>query len=240
MNHICNYDLFFIYLIMEKIIVIVAGGLGTRMQSEIPKQFLLIAGRPILMHTLQRFYDYNSSFEIRLVLPDNQQERWKGLCDEHAFEIPHTLYEGGDTRYRSVKNGTQGIESGYLVAIHDGVRPFVSHETIDSCFEIAEKYGTAIPAIPVKESIREIIKEDTVGRNRANYRLVQTPQVFHSDILFDAYQRDYKESFTDDASVVEEAGYKIYLAEGNEENIKITTPEDIMVAERFAKLEQFR
>lgn len=216
---------------VKKIVIIVAGGLGRRMNSEIPKQFLILNKKTVLMHTMGVFYDYDPGMEIRLVLPAEEKETWKQLCEEYSFSIKHTIFPGGETRFYSVLNGLRDIDTPSIIAIHDGVRPLVSRKTINDCFVTAEENGTAIPVLPISESIREVIGEDSVSRTREKYRVVQTPQIFQSEILLDAYNSEFQESFTDDASVVEHAGYKIYLADGNEENIKITSPLDLRIAE---------
>lgn len=216
---------------MRKIVIIVAGGSGSRMQSELPKQFLELEGKPILMHTIERFYNYSNDMEIRVVLPADQTEYWKTLVQEHDFQIPHKLYKGGETRFHSVKNGLQEITENTIVAIHDGVRPMVSNETIQRTFEEAEQRKAAIPIVDVYETIRELNSEGSNTVDRDKYKLVQTPQVFQSGILLKAYKQSYHENFTDDASVVESSGGKIFLVKGNRENIKITTPNDLIYAE---------
>jgi 2-C-methyl-D-erythritol 4-phosphate cytidylyltransferase len=216
---------------MDKIVVIVAGGSGSRMGSELPKQFIKVHGLPVLMHTILAFHRYDSSMEIRVVLPEGELERWKSLCVEYNFKIPHNLFTGGKKRFYSVRNGLSNIREKKLVAVHDGVRPLVSRDTITRCFEAAEKKGAVVPVIPLRESLRKLQAKNSVAENRDYYRLVQTPGVFHSDILLKAYDTEYREFFTDDASVVEAAGYKIHLTEGNPENIKLTSPADILMAE---------
>lgn len=220
---------------MREIAIIVAGGAGSRMNSTIPKQFMLLDNIPILMRTIQVFNNYNTEIDIRVVLPEEETESWQVLCDKYNFSVKHTVLHGGETRFHSVANGLSGIATPSLIAIQDGVRPLVSNVTIDKCFKAAEKYGTAVPVLPLKESIREVKGEDSVSHSRSLFRTVQTPQVFQSDLLLDAYNAEYQESFTDDASVVEHAGYKIYLTEGNEENIKITSPLDLQIAEILLK-----
>lgn len=215
---------------MKKITIIVAGGTGSRMQSDLPKQFMELQGLPLLMHTINKFYTYDETMEIRLALPDSMNETWGMLCKEYNFNVPCKIYPGGETRYHSVKNCLIDLPSSSIVAVHDGVRPLVSIETISRCFELASQNGTAVPAVPVSESIRRVDGEDSVSEDRSNFRLIQTPQIFGSEILLDAYNLPYDESFTDDASVIEKAGYKIYLAVGNEDNIKITTPKDLQIA----------
>ena len=215
------------------------------MGSDIPKQFLTVQGRPLLMLTLENFYSFDPSLPLILVLPESQQAYWERLCREYVFRVPHTVVSGGETRFHSVRNGLQAIldsessnqlmDSQTLVAVHDGVRPFVSHEVIAACFEAARRDGAVLPVIPVVETLREVIDEPdgtksrTVPRNR--YRLVQTPQTFRLSLLRDAYAQAYSEAFTDDASVVEALGHPVTLVEGNRENIKITTPYDLAVAE---------
>lgn len=216
---------------MNKLVLIVAGGSGVRMKSEIPKQFLLIHNQPVLMHCINRFYEFDNNPEIRVVLPQLQIDSWKTLCKKYNFTLPHTIYPGGDTRFQSVKNGLVNIPDKTLVAIHDGVRPLVSHGTLERCFNEAEKNGAVVPVIGLNDSIRKMSGEYSTAEDRFLYRLVQTPQVFTSEILRKAYASEYKEMFTDDASVVEAAGFKVFLARGNSENIKITSPNDIFLAE---------
>jgi len=214
-----------------KIAIIVAGGKGTRMQAEIPKQFIEIHGKPVLMHTLEAFHRYDDSIQLILVLPASQLNAWKKLCLKHAFLLPHQIVSGGETRYNSVLNGLAQIKTPALIAVHDGVRPFVSNGTIKRCFDEAEKHGSAIPVIDIVDSIRQITKTGSQSVDRTNYKLVQTPQVFDSEILKKAYEQDFSTLFTDDASVVEALGLKITLVEGNRENIKITTAFDLILAE---------
>jgi 2-C-methyl-D-erythritol 4-phosphate cytidylyltransferase len=222
-------------------IIIVAGGKGMRMGADIPKQFLPIGGKPILMHTIERFHEYNNELGIILVLPKSQQEYWKQLCREYDFDISHTIVNGGDTRFESSRNGLTAIpdEEIGVVGIHDGVRPFVSKEVIDNCFETAKDDFAAIPVMPVTDTIRYVDKQGG-GKNvmRNDYRVVQTPQVFDIQLLKRAYDADYQESFTDDASVVEALGCQATMVDGNRENIKITTPFDIIIAEALLKSQQ--
>jgi 2-C-methyl-D-erythritol 4-phosphate cytidylyltransferase len=216
---------------MKKVTLIVAGGTGIRMQSAVPKQFMLLNNLPVLMHTINVFHAFDKAMEIRLALPENEMNAWKQLCTDYHFQKKYTLVSGGETRFHSVKNCLNDISKPSLIAVHDGVRPLVNQTTIANCFKMAEEFGTAIPVIPVKESIRKMNENDSVAEDRTLYRIVQTPQVFHSDILINAYDVEYKESYTDDASVVENAGFKIYVTDGNEENIKITRPIDLLIAE---------
>lgn len=222
-------------------IIIVAGGKGMRMGADIPKQFLSIGGKPILMRTIERFHEYNPELGIILVLPKSQHEYWKQLCTEHNFNVSHTIVNGGDTRFESSRNGLAAIpdEEIGVAGIHDGVRPFASKEVIENCFETARDDFAAIPVLPVTDTIRYVDKQGG-GKNvmRSDYRVVQTPQVFDIQLLKQAYNADYQESFTDDASVVESLGCQATMVEGNRENIKITTPFDIIVAEALLKSQQ--
>jgi 2-C-methyl-D-erythritol 4-phosphate cytidylyltransferase len=214
--------------------LIVAGGSGTRMGSEIPKQFLLLNTIPILMHTLRAFHQ--AGCELIVVLPESQIAYWKKLCDVHTFEIQHKLVLGGPTRFYSVKNGLSEIAENSLVAIHDGVRPCISQKTIQHSFEIATAKGNAIVAVKPKDSIRVITDEhDNQSVNRDYYRLVQTPQTFLTNEIKKAYAQATNDNFSDDASVYEAAGYSIQLIEGDYRNIKITTPEDLKLAEVLIK-----
>lgn len=224
---------------MKKYAIIVAGGKGLRMGSDLPKQFLLVHGRPVLMRTLDVFHAYDPQLSLILVLPVSQQEYWRDLCRRYAFDIPYSLADGGETRFHSVSNGLALVpedEADAVVAVHDGVRPFVSRDVIAACYEAAFRHAAAVPVVPVVETLRRLAGEgvhgaasETVDRNR--YRLVQTPQTFRADVLKDAYRQAFRPEFTDDASVVEAAGHGVALVEGNRENIKITTPFDLKVAE---------
>lgn len=209
-------------------IIIVAGGKGLRMGSDIPKQFLPLGGRPVLMRTLERFREYSERIDIILVLPEAQQDYWNGLCREHSFDIGYRLATGGETRFHSVKNGLALIadDATGVVGVHDGVRPFPAVDVIARCYEAARRTGAAVPVVPVVETLRHVT-DGTVPR--ADYRLVQTPQTFDIQLLKRAYKQDYTDAFTDDASVVESLGHGIELVEGNRENIKITTPWDLKV-----------
>lgn len=221
---------------MKKVVIIVAGGRGKRMKSDIPKQFLPIYGFPILMHTIKKFYRHDNSIKIIIVLPKKQIKIWKKLCRDYKFTRKHNIVQGGITRFHSVKNGLSKIRGqDWIVAIHDGVRPLVSLETINRCFKKAASSGNAVPTIEIPESIRIIEKGKNAPADRSRYRLIQTPQIFQVKLLQDSYKQDYKMEFTDDASVVESLGYSISLVQGNKENIKITTPSDLMVAESYLK-----
>ena len=218
---------------MQFYVVIVAGGSGKRMGAEMPKQFLELAGRPVLMHTIERFKAFNEVMEIITVLPEDQLRHWLYLQEKHSFSIPQTLVKGGSARFYSVRNGLKFVNSPGIVAIHDGVRPFVSDDTIKRCFETAEKKGNAIPAVTVAESLRIVTDTGNHPINRLQVRQIQTPQVFSAELLKKAYDQCYKPDFTDDATVLESAGEVINLVEGNRENIKITTPEDLLISRAF-------
>jgi 2-C-methyl-D-erythritol 4-phosphate cytidylyltransferase len=220
---------------MKKYVIIVAGGTGVRMHSDIPKQFLNINGQPILFHTIRCFNDFLKGIPIILVLPEPYIDYWKSITKKNDFNINHQVTRGGETRFHSVKNGLELLGEPGLVAIHDGVRPLVSKETLQRVFLKAEKSGNAIPAITVAESMRKVGADSSEPVNRENFRLIQTPQCFHSDLIRKAYDQDFKDEFTDDASVVEALGIKINLVEGNPENIKITRPCDLKFAETLLK-----
>lgn len=215
---------------MEKIALIVAGGIGSRINAAIPKQFLLLGGYPVLMHTLDVFFRYDQHMRIILVLPEDQIPAWQKLCLDHEFRIRHDIKTGGATRFHSVKKNLAEIPDHCLVAIHDGVRPLVSLATIDRCFRSALAFGNAIPCVDIPETLRKLDENGTMQVDRTKFRLIQTPQVFESGILKKAYLQEYHSDFTDDAGVVESQGHKIHLVEGNPENIKITYPKDLKVA----------
>ena len=218
---------------MEKQLIIVAGGQGKRMNSETPKQFLVIAGKPLLMITIKRFHDYSSELKIFLVLPESHFGFWKSLCKKYDFTIAHQLVKGGETRYHSVKNGLDEVDENCIVGIHDGVRPLVNQNTISKAFAKAGKKGNAIPVIEINESMRKVKHKKSVPVNRDKFRIVQTPQCFNSKLIKEAYGQDFKKEFTDDATVIEAMGIKVKLTEGNAENIKITRPVDLKIAEAF-------
>lgn len=214
-------------------IIIVAGGKGLRMGSDIPKQFLPIGGKPVLMRTLERFRQYSPTLQIILVLPKAQQDYWQKLCKEYAFDIDYQLADGGETRFHSVQNGFAKIPDNAqgVVGVHDGVRPFPSIDVIRNCYETAREKKAVIPVIPVVETVRHLKGDTSVTVPRNDYRLVQTPQTFDIQLLKAANRQPYNDGFTDDASVVEAFGFDITLVEGNRENIKITTPYDLKIAE---------
>jgi 2-C-methyl-D-erythritol 4-phosphate cytidylyltransferase len=215
---------------MKLYAIIVAGGTGKRMGAGMPKQFLELGGRPLLMYTIEKFKSFDDSIEIITVLPEDQLRIWIQLQQKFSFKVPQTLVKGGKTRFHSVKNGLEFVEGSGLVAIHDGVRPFVSIDTIRRCFETAAKSGNAIPVIVPSDSLRIISDESSSPLDRMRVRMVQTPQVFRTDLIREAYKQDFLPEFTDDASVIEKRGVKINLVEGNRENIKITNPEDMLIS----------
>jgi 2-C-methyl-D-erythritol 4-phosphate cytidylyltransferase len=216
---------------MNLYVVIVAGGSGKRMGVETPKQFLELAGRPVLMHTIERFYKFDETIEIITVLPENQIRHWNELQKKYSFDIPHTLVKGGAHRFNSVRHGLEFVCTPGLVAVHDGVRPLVKIETIRRCFEAAEKLGNAIPVVSPADSLRYLENGRNEPVNRLNVKQVQTPQVFDTALLKKAYRQPYETSFTDDATVVEKTGATIHMVDGNRENIKITNPEDLFIAQ---------
>ena len=218
---------------MRKTVIIVAGGSGNRMKSDIPKQFIVLKSKPLLMHTIIAFFNYDNSIEIVLVLPEKYISYWEKLVEEYSFSIPHKIVKGGEERFYSVKNGLDITETD-LVAIHDAVRPFVSNNVIEEAFKLAEIKGNAIPAVAVSESVRMLVKDGNKAINRNDIVLVQTPQCFKTDLIKKAYETEFKAEFTDDASVLEAMGEKIYLSAGNEMNIKITRPVDLLIAEVMA------
>lgn len=212
-------------------VIIVAGGKGLRMGSELPKQFISIGGKPVLMWTLEAFYNYDATINIILVLPVSHQEYWKGLCQEYQFSVPHQIATGGETRFHSVKNGLEYVENG-IVGVQDGVRPFASREMIARCFDAATEYSAVVPVIDSTDSLREIQNDGSSKIvDRSKIRLVQTPQVFHAEVLKKAYDVEFDTIFTDDASVVEAMGVDVHLVQGEVTNIKITTPLDLKVGE---------
>lgn len=222
---------------MNKYALIVAGGVGKRMNSDTPKQFMLLAGKPLLFHSLKVFSDSFNNIKIIVALPSEHFKIWKILCSEYNINIKHTLAKGGETRFQSVKNALSLIDltKEGIIAIHDAARPLVSKKLIKALFKIAEEYGNAIPSIAPTDSLREIAGYRNQAGNRDNYRLIQTPQCFNSKLLKSAYAQDYKPEFTDDATVVESAGENIKLIEGDRNNIKITTPADLAIAEALYK-----
>lgn len=219
----------------KKHVIIVAGGKGLRMGSELPKQFIPLCGKPVLMHTIEAFFNYDNTINIILVLPVSHQEYWKKLCIEYHFNVPLQIAAGGKTRFHSVKNGLALVDEGY-VGVQDGVRPFASSELIGRCFDKAVKKKAVIPVIHSTDSLREMVDgSDSRIVDRSKIRLVQTPQVFAASLLKAAYNQEFNDIFTDDASVVESIGEKITLVEGEPTNIKITTPIDLKIGELIFK-----
>ena len=225
---------------MKKYVLIVAGGRGLRMGGDLPKQFIPLEGKPVLMHTLEAFYRWDASAGLILVLPEDHQPYWNMLCREIGCQVPHRIADGGETRFHSVRNGllflsdeigkASGENEKVLVGVHDGVRPFVAPEVVDACFTEAADSGTAIPVIPMIDSLRETDETGSHPVDRNRFMAVQTPQVFDYTLLIRAYGQPFTEQFTDDASVVEALGHRVTTVSGNRENIKITTPFDLLIA----------
>lgn len=209
-------------------IIIVAGGKGTRMNSDIPKQFLSLDGKPILMHTIEKLASF--SHHLFLVLPKEDIELWQTLVEKHKFNLKPTLIEGGKERFFSVRNALEQCSNEGIILIHDGVRPFVNHKTIQNVIDKTQEKGSAIPVIDIFDSMRLITRTESMPVNREKYKLVQTPQGFEAELIMESYQQNFDPQFTDDASVYESAGYSVSLTDGNKENIKITTPEDLRFA----------
>jgi len=220
---------------VKKYCIIVAGGNGKRMHSALPKQFLPLEGRPVLMHTIERFYTFDESTEIIVVLPADNHDLWQSLVRDHSFTIRHEVVCGGEERFHSVLAGLSRVENDTLVAIHDGVRPLVSHDTIWRCFADAEEFGTAIPFIEPADSVRLLSGDNSIPHPRREVRLIQTPQVFKSNLIKKAYEQGYDPGFTDDATVAEAFGIPVHLTHGNRENIKITNPEDMVIAQALLR-----
>lgn len=211
--------------------IIVAGGKGLRMQNDVPKQFLILAGKPVLQHSIEAFYTYNNHMQCIVVLPKEQISYWEQLCVAYNCTVPHTIVEGGSERYYSVLHGLHHITSHGFVAIHDGVRPLVSQELISQGFTYAQIHDTAIPVIDSVDSLRYVDKETTYIVNREPIKRVQTPQIFKTQALLDAYALGYDAHCTDDATVWEKSGKAVFCYKGDEKNIKITTPIDLRIAE---------
>lgn len=218
-------------------IIIVAGGKGLRMGGDLPKQFMPLHGKPVLMHTIERFRYYSDELKIILVLPHEQQDYWRQICQKHNFTVEHTVVDGGQTRFHSSQNGVAAVpdDATGVIGIHDGVRPFVSEETIARCFEAARQFGAALPVLPVTDTLRRVTDDGGYNVQRNDYRTVQTPQTFDAQLLKQAFKQSYSDNFTDDASVVEALGHKVTMVDGNRENIKLTTPFDLVVAEALIK-----
>jgi 2-C-methyl-D-erythritol 4-phosphate cytidylyltransferase len=221
---------------VKQIAIIVAGGSGKRMMSETPKQFMILKNYPVLYHTLLVFHTHPLQPEIILVLPEKHIDTWKDLCLKYNITIPHTVVSGGPTRFHSVKSGLLAcakLNQPAIVAIHDGVRPIVSQELISQGYTIASRKGSAIPVVPLKETIREVSGSFSKIVPREKYCLVQTPQFFQMELIVDSYRISYSETFTDDAGVFEASGRQVTLIDGMSENLKITGPEDLEMAALF-------
>jgi 2-C-methyl-D-erythritol 4-phosphate cytidylyltransferase len=218
-------------------VIIVAGGKGVRAGGDFPKQFQLLGGKPMLMHAIQAFYTYDYRIKIILVLPDGFDGYWKGLCEEHQFNVPHKIVIGGGTRFQSVKNGLTQVSDDEIVAVHDGARPFVTSQLIARCFDMAfTQQCSVIPVIDEINSVRFVTRHGSFAVDRQSLKIVQTPQVFPASALKKAYETNFDPSFTDDASVAEKEGVKIELLSGEETNIKITTPFDLFIGEQCLHL----
>ena len=215
-------------------VIITAGGIGKRMKSALPKQFLPICDKPLLMHTLEKFYHFDPKIQIVLTLPDVWREYWEALVAENEFKIPHRVVSGGAERYHSIKNALQYC-LGDVIAIHDGVRPLVSSKTLDACFDSVKSNDAVIPVLDLKSSLRKISNGISEVVDRSSFVEVQTPQCFKKEVIIASYQREYHDKITDDAGLAEEAGFKITCVSGNEENIKVTSQTDLLFAELLLK-----
>ncbi len=221
--------------------IIVAGGKGSRFGGDLPKQFINLENKAVLMHSIEAFYSYNNAMQIIVALPNHQIEFWKELCKQYNFTIKHSIVEGGESRFHSVKNALARVTGNGLVGIHDGVRPLIDKQTITNCYKTAYEKGNAIPVVDLVDSIREIDNSTGIHamRNRSNYKLVQTPQVFDIELISLAFTQSCSEAFTDDASVLEYYdGSHINLVKGNRQNIKITTTEDLIYAKAILQARQ--
>lgn len=224
---------------MKTIAIIVAGGSGTRFGAALPKQFLELGGKPVLMRTIEAFGEKrDGSFDVIVTLPANQMELWRSLCEKYAFTVPHCVVPGGETRWHSVKNALDSIDNPVdvdLIAVHDGVRPLVTADLICRCLKTACQCGSAIPVVMLNDSVRQVGEQGNHALDRSTLRAVQTPQVFNAQLLIEAYQQPYDPTFTDDASVVERNGHSVTLVEGDSKNLKITRPMDLALAEMLIK-----
>jgi 2-C-methyl-D-erythritol 4-phosphate cytidylyltransferase len=216
---------------MQRSTIIVAGGSGKRMGATVPKQFLLLKGEPLLFHTLRAFHDFDPTMQLVLVLPQDHHETWDHLCGEFDFEVPHELVAGGAERFHSTQAGLAAVKHDGLVAVHDGVRPLLSSALIARCFAAAEEHGAAVPVVPISSSVRELTDEGSQPLDRSRLRAVQTPQCFRVPLLRRAFELPYDPAFTDEATLVERLGVDVHLMEGEDLNIKVTTPFDLQVAE---------
>ena len=215
---------------MKQSVIITAGGIGKRMNSDLPKQYIPVNGLPVLMHTINKFYEFNSEIQIVISLPKDFIQLWRDLCQKHNFKVLHEITEGGAERYHSIKNALKKV-TGDIVMVHDAVRPLVSLQTISNVINQARVKGAAIPVLPVKDTLRKGNSERSQHQDRSEFWIVQTPQAFKVELLNEAYEIPYSSAVTDDASLVEALGKQVFLTEGNEENIKITTPFDLKLVE---------
>ncbi len=220
---------------LKRYVIIVAGGTGTRMNLPVPKQFVIIEGKPVVIHAITAFYDAYPDIEVIVGLPKERLDNWNEIAKEHLPGKNITIIEAGESRFQTVKNSLATITEEGIVAVHDAARPLVSVKTITAGFKAAEMYGSAVPAIPLYDSIRQIDSTRSIAVDRAKYCLIQTPQCFKTDLIQKAYKKEYKFTFTDDATVVENSGEKIHLVDGHADNIKITTPRDLIIAEALMK-----
>ena len=214
----------------EKTMIVVAGGSGLRMGADLPKQFLELNGKPILMHTLENLNKLDGAMQLVLVLPSSQFGYWEELKSKHRFSVEHSLAPGGTTRFLSVKSGL-ALAQGELIGVHDGVRPFLSQSCFDDCFEMAELNGAAVPVVPIVQSLRKVRPDKNEAVNRDEYRAVQTPQCFRRKVILEAYEKASSSDYSDDATVVEASGNAITLVDGDNHNIKITNPFDLQLAQ---------
>lgn len=220
---------------MKRSALIMAGGAGLRMGGDLPKQFALLAGKPVIMLTMERFYSFDRDLQLVVVMPESHVSFWENLCKTYAFTIPHSKVPGGVERFHSVKNGLRQIDEEGMVFIHDAVRPLVTLATLERCFSLASEKGNAVPVVPVSESVRYGDFDESRTIDRQKVWLVQTPQTFDTKLIKAAYNQEFQPGFTDDASVLEHAGHTIWLTEGNRENIKLTWPEDMIMAENLLR-----
>jgi 2-C-methyl-D-erythritol 4-phosphate cytidylyltransferase len=220
---------------MHRSTIIVAGGSGKRMGAPLPKQFMLLKGRPLLCWTIEVFHRYDASMPIVVVLPEQHIPIWKSLCIGHNFHVAHEAVVGGEERFHSVRNGLAQVKHDGLVAVHDGVRPLVSVEVIDRCFRAAEEHGAAIPVVSITSSVREVNGDMSKALDRSRLRAVQTPQCFSVPLLRKAFELPFDPAFTDEATLVERLGVRVLLVPGEDRNIKVTTPEDLLLAEAFMR-----
>lgn len=225
---------------MKKHSIIVAGGTGSRMKDEVPKQFMLINGKPVILYSIEAFYAYDTSVQIILVIHPDYLNYWNQMCEKIKISVPFKIVTGGKTRFDSVKNGLKLIEEDGLIAIHDAARPVITNEFIRNLFSEAEKYGSAMPGIPLNDTIRVIEGNTSRQIDRTFLRAMQTPQVYKVSELKKAYDQPFQPLFTDDASVMQSAGFNLHLVEGLAVNIKITNPGDMVMAETFLKMEPLK